>query len=398
MRKNLWLNLSAAALFAVLFCIGMTLARHKPLWNDEVYSQMGTIDALSYAQIFYNRVSDEGNIFPFFYFTQKALCQVLNYQGQPQWVQGNNFWYIHDVRDRLLMRVHPVFFMSLTMTVIFYFFVRFYSWWSGLFSLFLSLSTVLIWGYWAEARPYAPWVFFTAVQMLILMRMTQGPEPRRKLWKWLATAHVLLSTVVVLATPQIAVASAVLWLWGERDWRKYIFLFVIPIALAMSFYSITHKYKFWLDFSFEQVIRAGISRDRLYILYLYIVCLGLYGLQLKGWLPRLCRDDYLLKALPCLTFVLLMIAATGVVYAIFKLRQPADRSIGHYATDRYFINLAPVGIIGTTMLVASMLNAFKDKRWLQVIVFVGTAYLLLYRLGRVIPSIKGYYPELFGGG
>jgi len=110
-------------LFLFLFKFGLLLAEHKPLWNDEIFSQTN-VEVRSYAQLFLGKAS-EGNNCPLFYVLQKAICDLVKYKAPEALIrrQLNGV----DAFSQIILRLQPVFFMALSIACIFYYFTRFNS-------------------------------------------------------------------------------------------------------------------------------------------------------------------------------------------------------------------------------------------------------------------------------
>jgi len=377
-------------LFAVLLLVGFTLAAYKPLWNDEVYTQVASVSRSSYGQIISGHVG-EGNVSPLFYLLQKSFQNIIHYSAPADWHTG---WSDNGLKERLLLRVMPVVFMSAAIAGIFYFFSRNYSLWTGILALFLALSTSMTWGYWAEARPYALWVYLTAMQSIVFLRIFQKDGGKNNAWAFLSVLHILLALTVVFALPQILLVSLILGFSFRRKWSDYVLLTVIPAAVCLYYYALTPKYPFWLEFNFEQYVRAGISRDRLYILALFaLLLLGQGLIQNRKW-GRDWIKPAAKEAITYFIFTLGMIASVGVTVLLFKLLE-SPRGTGFPVSDRYFIHLAPVGIIATTLLARESVSVLRHNRWLKIVFVIAAAYFFLARFLRVLPEIAGYYPLLF---
>lgn len=123
-RKHAVLLALSLLLFFVCFRFGLILAESKPIWNDEFYSQLANVQGLSYGKMMAGQVN-EGNNAPLFYLIQKVICDIASYQAPEAWVKGD--WGYSDYYSRILLRVSPVFFMSLAAVFIFYYFSRVYS-------------------------------------------------------------------------------------------------------------------------------------------------------------------------------------------------------------------------------------------------------------------------------
>jgi len=379
--KLILLYCLSGLLFLGCFRFGLLLAEHKPLWNDEVYSQVANISLQTHADFFLGRV-DEGNNFPLFYSLQKVICDLVQYQTLDLWHDQNIF-------DFLLLRLSPVFFTSLTIACIFFYFARFHSFFTGVYSLFLTFSSLVIWKYWAEARPYALWMFLTTIQALYFLYLCRQEKMDRKAWTILAVIHFLLSLTVVFGLAQIAIVSGLLWIFKkERNWKNYIFTALIPISIALFYYVQAPRYQFFFNLTPEQLIRECFSRDRFYILFIFIFFLGSYYLGKKTGFPKSFPNKILLEGIMCFSITVLMLSASFCVLAIFKMQVDPHAQSGFPVSSRYFVYLTPIGIISTTVLSMTVFRSLSGNRWIQILVLGGMGYLVIYRFLRILPHIK----------
>jgi len=161
--------LNSSVLFIACISIGLVLAKHKPVWNDEIYSQTNSIEDTSYLEIIAGDV-EEGNNSPLFYLMQKGFCELLKYKFPAGW-KGR--WSISDLKSQIILRINSIIFMSLSIVCIFFFFAKNYSVWSGIYSLFISISSYMVWIYWIEARPYPMWFFLITIQSLLFLNVAR---------------------------------------------------------------------------------------------------------------------------------------------------------------------------------------------------------------------------------
>lgn len=375
-------------LFLGCFRFGLLIAEHKPLWNDEIYSQTENIHQRTYAYLFLGRAK-EGNNFPLFFVLQKAVCDLSMYQTPDLWHQENVF-------DRLLLRLNPVFFMSLTVMCIFFYFARFHSPATSLYSLFLTFSSVMIWVYWAEARPYSLWMFLTTIQALYFLYLSQRKEPIScRAWGLLTAIHILLSLTIVFGFAQIAVVSGLLWVLKERNWKRYVLLTLIPMGIAIFYYMRAPHYDFFFHYTPEQLLRDCFSRDRFYILFIFIFFLVVYYSTGKTKFSRLFSSKVLLEGVVCFSLTAFMLLASFGIIAMFKMRAVPYMQSGFPVSSRYFVYLTPIGIISTTLLSTAVLRSLPGNRWVQVLILSGIGYLVIHRSLRVFPLIRDLCAPVF---
>ncbi len=368
--------------FAICLCIGFWIARHRALWNDEFYSQVACIHNISYKDQFLGKIG-EGNNTPLFYALQKLFLQLIHYQTPSQWLQGH--WH-SDAPSQILLRINPVIFMSLSVGLVFYYFCRRYSLGTGFMSLFIYLSSYMLWAYWAEARPYALVVFLTTVQSVVLLnRIDQNPRTeQRGLWLMLAGTNILLSLTAILSLGEILAVSVLWWALKERDWKKYIVVTLLPVMIVLFYYAHTPKYQFSFGLSPEQLVRDNISRDRFDFLFIFLIFLMSYFCGQKTPMVKYTPGKEILKPVPYVIFMALVLASTAAVLCLFALH--AKQGQGFAITSRYFIYLTPIGVIAATILTVSIVKSLSKHRLIQW-AFIGLIGLLLaQRFLKIVPN------------
>lgn len=373
-------------LFLSCFYFGLRLAEHKSLWNDEIYSQIASVSGPSYSNLLLGRIG-EGNTCPLFYSIQKIICDLWQYKTP-------DLWHYQNVFDRIILRLNPVFFMSASIMCIFFYFSWFYSLVTGAYSLFITFSSYMVWVYWAEARPYGLWFFFTTLQSLFFIYLLRHTELNRRAWAGLVAIHFFLSLTVIFSIAQILIVSGLVWILKERDWKKYIFLAFIPGSIALFYYLQAPQYQFWFDLTSEQLIRDCFSRDRFYILFIFVFFLSIYFLAQKTGFPKSFPDKSLLEGFSCFLLTVLMLLAAFSVLILFKMKASPLKE-GFPISSRYFIYLTPIGIISTVSLSMNIFQALSRNRWIQMLVFSGMGYLIIHRFFKMLPHIGNICAPIF---
>ncbi|MCB9770985.1 MAG: hypothetical protein H6754_00315 [Candidatus Omnitrophica bacterium] len=390
MQRSLLIWSTSFFLFIVLMFMGLRIASQKPLWNDEIFSQISSVEQLSYPEIVLGRVG-EGNATPLFYLTQKALCQTFNYSSPVEWKKGTKFWDFDRPRDRIILRIGPVLVVAFAITLIFLYFAQYHSFGAAFFSLFLALSCEMLLRYWAEARPYALWMSLTTMQILLFLCFIQTKKFGVRILQGLATVQILLSCTVVLSLPQILLVSFLLWVYGMRSWKYYLVLLVLPVIIGMIYYGLSPHYPFALIFTIEQYIRANISRDRFYVAILFILLLAFYGVQERLKLRQI-LDSAILKGLPALGIFLGAVAGACAILGAFIIK--AGPVMQFPVTEKYFIFLVPVGIISVTVFTDVIIRAFK-MQGLKFVMIIMIAGMTIPRAIKVVGEFLNQYPQIF---
>lgn len=122
--------------------------------------------------------------------------------------------------------------------------------------------------YWVIARPYALWNFLTTAQILLFLYILQTDHSQKKVWRLLLVAHFLLAWTVAFSAVQIAAVSLILFLFKDRDLRKYVFLTFVPVVLCCIYYFATPKYSFYFIDNAIQLISASFPKERLALVFL----------------------------------------------------------------------------------------------------------------------------------
>lgn len=383
--KNNFLVQGTVVLLIFLLGLGFFLAAQKPLWNDEIFTQANSVDRLTYAGILTGKVP-EGNITPLFYLTQKAICDAFGFKLPFVW---NGAWTVTDFSAQMIMRVQPNLAMSLAITLVFYFFTKLYSPGAGLYALLVALSSYMVWIYWVDSRPYALWFLLTTAQTLLLLYFLKQKENER-LIPWLMAVHLLLSLTAVLSLLQIVAVSLILFLRGCRTWRPYVFLTVVPVALCLFYHSHSPQYSFWFSDSPVQLISASIPKERLALM------MGLGGIL--AFLAFRKKEDASVPVVRRLLgvsgayflFVIVIFVESVLLLALFKLKAGAGQE-GFPLSNRYFIYLTPVGIVGTALFSVELMRAFSKRIGAQAVLGIVLGLVLLFRMVRTWQLVKGYY-------
>src|ERR1700744_1945894 len=115
---------SSILLFIALFLAGLNLSMHKLLWIDETFTQHVSVDQSSYLDILTLRIPD-GNKAPLFYLLQKINSNLFSFHYPDR--ESETSFDVSDVRSQIIVRLPANICMSLALSLIFYFFARYFS-------------------------------------------------------------------------------------------------------------------------------------------------------------------------------------------------------------------------------------------------------------------------------
>ncbi len=370
------LSVAAGVLFFLCVGFGYRLSSAKPLWNDEIYTQINSIDQASYKDIALGRIR-EGNNCPLFYLIQKGICDLTQYQFPLRW---DKEWNLSDHKSQIIMRINSNIFMSASIALIFYFFSRNYSIWAGVYSLLLSFSSFMVWAYWAEARPYALWVFLTTLQSVLFLGFIKQESDGQSHWRRLVIVSLLLSITVVFGAVQAAVMLFLLAIFKKEKWLKCVILAGLAAGIALFYYLRSQGMKFWVEKDFFELITASFSFDQMLILAVYAGFLGVRYFQKEGGVS--------MRLNPYFIFTLLMLMMAFLMLVILHIISAGEQA-GFSVSDRYFIFLVPIGIIAATLFSGELLRVAKGRRWLFANLLIGLSGLLVIRFLKLIVKLIG---------
>ncbi len=374
--------IAALVVWVACLAVGFELSQRRPLWNDEIFTQVQSIEPKSYQNLLRGQIP-EGNNCPLFYVLQKSVCDVLHYQYSGSW-KGE--WFVYEHRSQVVLRTLSNVLMSTAIALIFYFFARFYTLGAGLFALAAVLAAPMVWMYWLESRPYALWFFLTTVQSLLFLRVLDGRKQSSRGWLWLALVHVSLALTTSLGAAQVVIASILFWVFKDRRWWHYIFLTVIPLLITIFYYSHTLKFKYWFREGPVQLFLQSVPVEYWMILMVYVVVM-VFAMFVRVNQKAEKENDF--KISYALYAVLTFIVAWMLLG--FLKWEARWVTIGFAISSRYFIFLIPVAVIALTLCVLDLWRVFKNNLWMRINVLIVVFGFLAFR------AFKTYIAVLASG-
>ncbi len=372
-NKLLALGLSFL-IFITLLRVGTWLGELKPLWNDEIYSQVFGIEKLSYGQILSGQIP-EGNNFPLFYVLQKAVCDVTGHKYPHVW-KGE--WNVDEPSGQVILRIVPNVCMSLAIAALFYFFCVEYSLLAAVYSFFTALSAFVVWAYWAEARPYALWFCLTVLQGLFYLRLTRHKEWRESHWFWFCIVNILLSLTVVVGIVPVVIVSFMLYALRVRSLTGAIGATILPIGITAFYYSHGPTYNFLLPQDWSNLIFDNLSAEWLLLLLGFSIIVAFRKISHREKIPAL--------SFAVFTAMMLIIALALLWYLNFKYN-PSHESF--QISSRYFVFLAGTGMVAVTLFGVEAIQFYYRDRWLKINLIMILVGVLILRLIRTYAQVTG---------
>ena len=365
MKKTIIISL---ILFCMCSCIGTVLSIRRSLWNDEIYSQNAVIHEQSYLEMLTGKIKD-GNNYPLFYAIQKVVTDITGYDAAARGVSGSVF---SDRTGQIILRIAPNICMSLAIVIIFYYFASVYSLGIGFYALITTMVSYMVWAYWAEARPYALYFLLTTVHFLQFIHMSKKDRFEKKDWRSLTVIHILLSLTTIFGAFQIAAVSLFLFVFKEKSWKKYIMLTLVPLLIIFFYYANSMRFEFYFKCAPIKLVYSSIPIERLIFLTFGILVTLPFLFLKKRLKDSSCQ--YLLIAMSVTTFCILFYMFLG----------DTKGASGFEISHRYFIYLAPIGIIAMVLLTLELWGIFKDNLWMRInIAVLAAGSLIINFLGSV---------------
>ena len=369
----LFLTLILCALF---FSLGFKIAELRPLWNDEIFTQLHSVQHKSYGDILGGHLP-EGNNFPLFYLIQKIIVQSFQFELPKNW-EGVGYGS-HDL-GQIILRLQGNVVTTLTLGLMFYFVSYHFSLLWGIYTLILCLSSSIIWVYWAEARPYGLWIFITALQVLVVLKMTWLEKISRKWWIILFIVQLLLSLTALFGIVQSLLATFYLWFLNKKT--RQILLCQCPhlILIGIFYYLRALHFDVWFDTNPVEILRSAASQELLIIPILYVgAVMTVYFLKK--------RDEGFVQHLKHLKFTLF---SYGIY--IFALALLAFLITKCKGGPKGFI--IPTMILSQALCAIDLFNLFHKNLWLRINLLILLIFVALENLGAnqfVIYSLTNLY-------
>lgn len=337
----------------LLVCIGIWYAAHRSDLADEGNS-VQAVQESSYVDILMGKVKYQANSFPLFFLMFKPWVQNVDYH---LWNRDGSYY--------IVCRLLSVFSVSFMISLIFYYMSNQFSLGWGMYSLFVSLTTFSIWNFFAIARPYPIWIVITGIQgLLIFHLLRKGYE--KKVWIGLGCVHIALAMTHPFIIFYLATVSGALWLFVQKNWKKYLIMTFLPLAVwAFYAYQFEPNYRYG-KFIFSQpsydVVFANFSKERIIILFIvFISCLFLN--QKSKFKNNQLIDQKLLKdGRANIILGAAMLLAVSIIIIFLKLRKgdPSPQDTPMFALH-YITFLTAIGIITMTYGSYFLIHFFKNK-------------------------------------
>jgi len=355
--KSLYLS---GIVFLLLLAIGFLLSERKLLWNDELYSQQTAITVDSYADILSFKFPD-GNKNPLFYIIQKTVCNIFSLHKLA--ISPHHLRPTRDIPAQIIMRIPSNIYISLALSLIFYFFSRFYSVFIAFYALGVALVSPMVWMYWVEARPYPLWFLLTTIQLLLLYCRRIAPEI--EIVKPLLLVHLLLAFTSSASMIQISIAFLILLCWkGKYNKMQLGLICAVPIGIALfyNFFNLSFKIKTYL---FSSNLFDAVMPERLFVYVIY---------ALTAWaLPKKYKTS---SGNIFFLLIFLLFLASGLFILLMDLNTK-NSDFGFFS--RYLIYIAPADILMYSLASFDLFQWSRKNTWIYINVSIFLGGLVIMR-------------------
>ncbi len=376
MSKNVIAIICAIFIFLGISSAFMKRAQSLPLDNDEFYSQVSSVQGMTWQKIWAGHV-DEGNNAPLFYSLQKVYQDVIGYQTPEAWKKGQ--WSYQHPPSMMVLRMLPLLCMAAGVALIFFYVTLRLGFIAGFYALLVSLSSFMVWSYACTARPYALWFFLSAMQMVLLFFWLEAKQKRQaRLMLGLIITQTLLSLSVFLSIITNVATSIILWKHGARKIKDHLLLLVIPMLISIFYFWHAPKYAFFIKNGMMKLFGANLAIDRMALIVIAgILIMAARSKTLKRWFHPVSTQHQKLFV-NVITFGALILAGSAAIYMKLKTGQSSNGE-GFEVSNRYFMLITPIGIMMTCFASYLMVVLAKHKVLKQGILIFITA-LLIFRV------------------
>ena len=387
-------------IFLLLASAGIFLAWYRPLWTDELFTQLN-MEHLNFFSILTGDMK-EGNCCPLFYVNQKIFISAIHYHFPIPW---ENEFSIYEPASQILIRLPDVIYMSLGLTIIFFVFARFYSLGTGLFALALSLSNPMVYMYWAEARPYGLWFLLTTIQAALLLQCLRNKNTRH--WFLLGLCHILLALTIMFSLPQIFLVSTLVGILWKMNWRKMLWVFLFPFGIVYAYYILSKNIYSWLPTNIlgnapcstghSLTISASVAFQSFFSLivsnipWVWLSIIGLYLLFLIGKAAFKKKFDAAKEAVIFLICTLALLTCAAAIVFLFNIWKSSGMTILSTA-PRYIMFLIPYALFFIVLSGWDFLNSIKDPllRAIILTIYAGTIIVSILNTASYLLA-RGFY-------
>lgn len=383
--KKLSVLLLTLILCVLFFSLGFKIAEQRPLWNDEIFTQLHSVQHKSYGDILGGRLP-EGNNFPLFYLIQKIIVQSFQFELPKNW-EGVGYG-THEL-GQIVLRLQGNVVTTLTLGLIFYFMSYHFSIWWGIYTLILCLSSNIIWVYWAEARPYGLWIFITALHVLVVLKMTWLEKITRKWWAALFIVQFLLSLTALFGIVQSMLATFYLCFLNKKNRRILLCQCPHLILVGIFYYTRALHFDVWFDTNPLEILRSAASQELLIIPIVYAAAvIAVYFLNK--------RDETFIQNLRHFKFTLFSycIYIFALALLAFLITKSTGGPKGFIITSRYFVFIIPGIMLSQALCAMDLFKLFHKNVWLKINIFILLVFVALQNLGAnqfVIYSLTNLY-------
>jgi hypothetical protein len=161
----------------------------------------------------------------------------------------------------------------------------------------------------------------------------------------------------------MGIACAVYFRRNLAKWKTAL-VFILPIIIALYYYSFGLQGKFWFGIPLYKYYLASITLE------IVLVSAVFLAYAWRSWLNLDDRD-----AVVPITFLLVALSLVYFSLMAFMKAQGLASQGGSPFAHRYLINLVPIGIMAMIIFSRALFQSFKDIRFKAIFIMILAAIL-----------------------
>ncbi len=375
-NNKIVLRIMTVIVFFSCLIVFMIFSTHRPFWADEYNTAAAVMDN-DYTTFLLGTKKDDANNFPLYYMLSKIAVSSSE----------SSVVYERSLKEGpvyvgVQFRIIAILSMAFIISILFYYFSVNFSPILGFYSVILAVITHPTWLY-LEARVYPFVMFLTTVQILTGIELLRKGYDL-KLWRNLTILNVLLSLTYGFSMSYILGLSFLLWLFVEKDLRKYILMTLIPLLICCFYYwqySFPVKFgAFFFGSPFSDLLLANFNKERWLIFIVSFLIWGYLIMKKKEVRNDLAEQRLIEQAKPFVYVVFMVVAVSlGLLLMMRFWHGGPDPSLTLPMQFRYIIFLTPVSIIAMTYFTQFLFNIYSKNQWFRIIFLICLIFILIYR-------------------
>ena len=152
----------------------------------------------------------------------------------------------------------------------------------------------------------------------------------------------------------------------------------------------TPQYTFWFKEGPLQLLSASFPKERLALMAIFGLAVLFIFIRSRQplrmfWRDKITQDQVFKVSIGAFMYAFLMLVGFSLLLIRFKILENTEY-LSNQISNRYFIGLAPIAIIATTLISLYLVRMTQHAVW-QKLIMAGLGILLLLRLYKTIYGV-----------